>query len=64
MSDDKRGKLHRHADGREHRHFAAGFTIGKQVIEDDDGSEDHSHGVLGQPEITSGPVVWVEPPQD
>lgn len=53
------GVLHRHADGTEHRHFRAGFTIGNQVIEDQDGSEDHKHGILGKPESMS-PVVWRE----
>lgn len=64
MPDDQRGVLHRHEDGREHRHFSAGFTIGGQVIEDADGTEDHQHSVLGvQPgdvQNNSGPVVWTE----
>jgi hypothetical protein len=62
--DDERGVLHRHADGRKHRHFAAGFTIGGQVIEDHDGTESHSHGTLriggGGSKDVSGPVVWHE----
>lgn len=64
MRDDQRGVLHRHEDGREHRHFSAGFTIGGQVIEDADGTEDHQHSVLGvQPgdvQNNSGPVVWCD----
>lgn len=56
---EERGILHRHADGRTHRHFAAGFEIGGQVIEDQDGTEEHSHSILGRPgEADSGPVVW------
>lgn len=53
------GRLHRHADGTEHRHFRRGFTIGNQVIADDDGSGEHTHGILGST-VTSGPPVWVE----
>lgn len=56
---DPQGRLHRHKDGTEHRHFRRGFTIGKQVIPDEDGSEEHSHGFLGKA-ATSGPPVWVE----
>ena len=59
-SPTNQGILHRHEDGTEHRHFSPGFTIGKQVIADHDGTEKHSHGVLGDPSITSGPVVWTE----
>lgn len=59
------GVLHRHADGREHRHFSAGFTIGSQVRPDADGTEDHQHSTIrldGAPSTTpkSGPVVWHE----
>lgn len=65
MTTDDKGLLHRHADGREHRHFSAGFEIGKQVIKDDDGSGEHSHFTMipGQPDSRgndSGPVVWIE----
>lgn len=63
MASDELGRLHRHADGTEHRHFQKGFTIGKQVIPDTDGSEQHSHGILGS-NVTSGPPVWVEPEQE
>lgn len=55
-----RGRLHRHEDGREHRHFSEGFTIGGQVRPDMDGSEEHSHGILGSDAPRSGAVVWIE----
>ncbi len=57
------GKLHRHQDGTEHRHFAEGFTIGGQVRPDCDGTEAHSHGTLnmvsGESKTTTGPMVEV-----
>lgn len=43
---DERGVLHRHDDGTEHQHFSSGFSIGSQVIPDDDGSGPHQHGTL------------------
>lgn len=58
------GKLHRHEDGREHRHFSAGLRIGAQVRPDADGTQPHQHYkiVLGSGVTTnkSGPVVWTE----
>jgi hypothetical protein len=65
IEHDDRGVLHRHADGREHRHFQAGFAIGGQVIADRDGTENHHHGVMNiagadAPHDESGPVVWTE----
>lgn len=57
------GKLHRHADGTTHRHFAAGVSVGSQTIPDDDGSGPHEHGTLpltARPDdvgTTSGRVV-------
>lgn len=59
----ERGVLHRHEDGREHRHFSAGFTIGRQVIPDRDGTEQHIHSVMGvQPgdvQNNSGPLAYL-----
>lgn len=63
MKEMREGKLHRHADGTEHRHFSAGFTIGNQVIPDGDGSGQHSHGTMSMPNMT-GVVVWVEEDHD
>lgn len=65
MSDSPKGVIHRHEDGREHRHFSAGFEIGGQVRPDHDGTEEHTHGTLsltgdGYRENVSGPVVWRE----
>ena len=64
MTTTERGVLHRHEDGREHRHFDAGFTIGGQVIKDKDGTEDHQHStwnMLDQSKANeSGPVAWTE----
>lgn len=64
MTDLPRGVLHRHEDGREHRHFAAGFTVGGQTVDETDGTENHEHGyfsVYGRSSggTDSGPVVWV-----
>lgn len=59
------GVLHRHEDGRKHRHFSKGFEIGGQIVGDHDGTEAHSHGTIsmvgdGGPSNESGPVVWTE----
>lgn len=53
---------HGHEDGTDHAHGGrAGFTIGRQVIEDYYGDDPgHSHSVLGKPDSNGGPVVWSE----
>lgn len=58
IDTDQAGVLHRHEDGREHRHYSEGFEIGGQVISANDGTEKHEHGILGDPTQSSGPVVW------
>lgn len=56
-TNTEQGVLHRHEDGTEHRHFDVGDG---RFVSDDDGSDDHSHGVLGTDEQSTGWVVWTE----
>ena len=59
MTND--GVLHTHEDGTTHRHFREGFTIGKQVVADEDGTENHEHSsfnmVSGERGKSSSPVA-------
>ena len=59
--DTKSGVVHTHEDGTTHQHFSAGFSVGGQVVDDRDGTEEHSHStfniITGEKGPSSGPVV-------